>query len=102
MDNQNCTVDDYFGPWEVRVRLFENAKRMGKKVFLIGEEYTAKTCFQCGKFGEKISKIKIFKCSECAFLDDRDVHAAFNIFLEFMKHHSGDLWVAGKALNASA
>ena len=73
-----------------RMRLIETADRMGKNVYVVGEEYTTKTCCCCGTINENVGSKKVFQCvnPQCGFVGDRDVHAAFNIFLKFLKETS--------------
>ena len=76
------------GHAKFRERLIETADRMGKNVFVVTEEYTSKTCCNCGALHQKLGGNKLFKCPGCGFTADRDIHAAFNIFLKFLKETS--------------
>lgn len=77
-----------------RKRLIETADRMGKNVYVVGEEYTTKTCCCCGTINENVGSKKVFHCvnSQCGFVGDRDVHAAFNILLKFLKETSSTVF----------
>lgn len=57
-------------------------------MFMVTEEYTSKTCCNCGALHQKLGGNKLFKCPGCGFTADRDIHAAFNIFLKFLKETS--------------
>ena len=81
------------GHAKFRERLLDVASRRGKNVFICSEEYTTKTCCSCGKMNESIGGSKTFKCKTCGFTEDRDIHAAFNIFLKFMKENSATIVV---------
>lgn len=49
----------------------------------ITEEYTSKTCGKCGKINN-IGSNKIYTCSSCNLIIDRDVNGARNILLKRM------------------
>jgi putative transposase len=78
------------GHAKFREILIQTADRMGKNVFVVTEEYTSKTCCNCSALHQKLGGNKRFKCprSGCGFHADRDIHAAFNIFLKFLKETS--------------
>jgi hypothetical protein len=46
------------------------------------EEYTTKTCGNCGKLHNNIGSSKVFKCPNCEYEADRDHNAARNIMLK--------------------
>lgn len=54
---------------------------------------------KCGKINENISGKKMCKCDNCRFRENRDLHAAVQIFFKFLKQHSGNLRVIGKITN---
>jgi IS605 OrfB family transposase len=66
----------------LRQRLFYKASISQKKVILVKEHYTTKTCSNCGSLNEEIGNSKIFRCSNCQLLADRDINAAKNILLK--------------------
>lgn len=57
-------------------------ERTGGRVIECGEHYTTKTCSRCGRINRNIKAQKIFMCSQCNLVCDRDVNAARNIFLK--------------------
>ena len=79
------------GHAKFREILTQTAERMGKNVFAVGEEYTTKTCCNCGVLHETLGGNKTFACKSCGFTADRDIHAAFNIFLKFLKETSASI-----------
>ena len=81
------------GHAKFRERLLDVAARRGKNVFVVSEEYTSKTCCSCGALNANLGSSKTFTCNVCDFVAPRDVHAAFNIFLKFMKENSAILVV---------
>jgi putative transposase len=48
-----------------RQRLISSANRMGKKVYVVGEEYSSKTCGSCLQIDEHLGGKKIYKCPHC-------------------------------------
>jgi putative transposase len=79
------------GHAKFRTILIQTAERMGKNVFVVSEEYTSKTCCNCGALHQKLGGSKRFRCAECGFQADRDIHGAFNIFLKFLKETSASI-----------
>lgn len=63
-------------------RLVYKASVYQKKVVLVKEHFTTKTCSNCGWQNKEIGSSKIFKCLECNLGADRDSNAAKNIFLK--------------------
>ena len=50
------------------------------------EEYTSKTCGECGAIHRNLGSKKIFKCPQCGYEADRDFNGARNILI---KHLTG-------------
>jgi transposase len=48
------------------------------------EQFTTKTCGNCGCINENVGSNKIFKCDKCNLIADRDFHAARNILIKFL------------------
>jgi transposase len=65
-------------------------KSEGTQLFLVGEEYTTKTCGCCGEINSGVGSSKTFKCSGCGLESDRDFHAARNIVIKTMTQHGDD------------
>lgn len=73
-----------WGHYEFKMRLLSKAVGRGTRVYLVGEEYTTKSCGQCGLINDDIEGSETFWCDGCGLKGvDRDVHAARNIL---MKH----------------
>ena len=58
------------------------AKLNGNKLIICTEEFTSKTCGKCGTLNEKLNGKKIFSCSKCGYIEDRDINGARNILLK--------------------
>ena len=48
------------------------------------EEFTSKTCGQCGKINDKLGSSKTFSCGACGFRSDRDFNGARNIMIRHL------------------
>jgi transposase len=57
----------------------------GTRVLRGTEAYTSKTCGRCGVLNETLGGSVVFTCPACGLSADRDVHAARNIYLRFLK-----------------
>ncbi len=53
-------------------------------VELVTEEYTSKTCPECGYIHKTLGGNKTFKCPQCHYTCDRDAHGSRNIFLKWL------------------
>lgn len=61
------------------------------KVIMCDEEYTTKTCGQCGALND-VGSNETFRCAHCDALPaDRDGHAARNILLRYMSKQNIDI-----------
>jgi putative transposase len=62
--------------------LFKATEYPGVQVKVGTEEYTSKTCGNCGVIHQKLGGNKRFKCPSCGWVCDRDVNGARNIMLK--------------------
>jgi len=58
-----------------------------RKVVIVNESYTSKTCGSCGEINGNLGSSKIFKCNKCEFICDRDINGARNVFLKLLSDH---------------
>ena len=65
---------------DFRNKLIYYAKSKLRKLVLVTEEYTTKTCGQCGT-EHNVGSAKVFSCS-CGYEMDRDIHGARNICIK--------------------
>ena len=68
--------------YDFKQRLLQKAKMCEANVYIMGEEYTTKTCTNCMQINERIGGNKVFYCSKCQVKVDRDLGGARNIFLK--------------------
>lgn len=68
--------------YSFRQRLLHKASLSGTTVHVVGEEYTSKTCSNCGWLHDRLGGSKVFCCQRCGLKGDRDGLAARNIFLK--------------------
>jgi len=65
--------------------LVEKGTKLGSEVLIIGEEYTSKTCSNCGTLENKLGNKDILKCKSCGLCIDRDTNGARNILIKHLK-----------------
>ena len=52
-----------------------------KKLYIVNEDYTSKTCTNCGQLND-IKTLEIYKCKECNLMIDRDINGSRNIMIK--------------------
>jgi len=67
--------------YKFRTKLKSKAKEKNVKVYEFTEPYTSKTCGKCGKINYDLEGSRIFNCSNCDLITDRDINGSRNIFL---------------------
>ena len=60
--------------YRFKQRVIFKARQFGKKVVIVNEAYTSKTCSCCGWIHQKLGGSKRFKCQDCRSIMDRDVN----------------------------
>ena len=68
-----------------------SARFIDRKVHVVEERYTSKTCSCCGWIDHNLGSAKIFKCqrSGCGRVMDRDSNASLNILLKHVERYVG-------------
>jgi putative transposase len=74
---------DYLGFYQFRQRLVRKGAQRGCAVYIVGEEYTTKTCTRCGVLNAVGGK-KIYTCASCGLVAPRDICGARNILLKHL------------------
>ncbi len=57
-------------------------KKHGSKLVIVDESYTTKTCGMCGFIKDNVGSDKTYRCDQCNYQMDRDIHGARNILLK--------------------
>jgi len=70
-----------FSFFQFKERLKWKCSLYGKKVMIVDESYTSKTCGSCGCLNN-IKGSELFICSNCNCIIDRDCNGARNIFIK--------------------
>ena len=68
--------------------LIKLAKKSHKKVYIVDESFTTKTCSFCGKFNRDMTTEKVYTCEHCQETFHRDSNAAKNILLKGIMHET--------------
>ena len=68
--------------YKFRNKLENMCKIRGNKFKIITEEYTSKTCTDCGKINKNLGGKEDFKCEKCGLIIDRDINASRNICIK--------------------
>jgi putative transposase len=74
---------DYLGFYQFKQRLIRKGAQRGCAVYIVGEEYTTKTCTRCGVLNAVGGK-KTYSCASCGLSAPRDVCGARNILLKHL------------------
>ncbi|MFM2394371.1 MAG: Heterosigma akashiwo virus 01 [Bacteroidota bacterium] len=81
--NKKLNRDIYtYSHYKFKVRLENTFKVLRKKVIIVTEEFTSKTCGNCGILNNNLGSNKIFQCDNCNLKIDRDYNGARNILLK--------------------
>ncbi len=75
----------------LQTRFYEFSKRLKYKCEktktnfkMVNEMYTSKTCSLCGNYNDKLKGEKVYNCSKCNCLMDRDINGCRNILMKYM------------------
>ena len=56
------------------------------EVYIVTEDYTTKTCTNCGVLND-VQGLKKIECKSCKLKYDRDINGARNIFIKIENKH---------------
>ena len=62
-------------------KLLFKCNQYNKRFILVTEEYTSKTCTNCGDIND-VKGNEIYKCFNCGIEIDRDINGSRNIFIK--------------------
>ena len=71
-----------WGHYRFRQGLIHKARQCGRKVVVVDESFTSKTCSSCGFIKSNLGASKVFRCDQCKCVMDRDANGAKNIFVK--------------------
>jgi putative transposase len=63
-------------------RLAYKSEKNGNNFHLINENYTSKTCSDCGNYNNTLGCLDTFLCKKCNLIIDRDYNGARNIYVK--------------------
>lgn len=66
------------------VKLKYKCKKNGKKLYVVDESYTSKTCTLCGQMND-VGGSEVYECKGCGNKVDRDVNGSRNILIKNLK-----------------
>ena len=72
--------------YDFKTMMLNRSSRMNSNVYIVGEEYTSKTCTNCMSMHPNLGGNKTYKCNSCGLNIDRDLSGSRNIFLKNMSH----------------
>jgi putative transposase len=70
-----------FSFYSFKEKLIWKCSTYGKKLIIVDESYTSRTCGKCGTLSD-IKGQEVFECHKCGLITDRDINGARNIFLK--------------------
>jgi putative transposase len=62
------------------MKLHEMKVKYNNKINEIDEYMTSKKCCECKNIKRNLKSEKIYKCSKCKLIIDRDINASLNIY----------------------
>jgi putative transposase len=68
--------------YQFQMKMKYQCEKWQRKLMIVNESYTSKTCTRCGEQNNKLKGSKVFKCNKCNLLIDRDINGARNIFIK--------------------
>ena len=70
--------------YKFQMKLKFKCEEYQRELFIVTEEYTSKTCGNCGYIKDNLGSNKTFKCNNCKIIIDRDLNASRNILIKNM------------------
>lgn len=70
--------------YSFQMKLKYKCEALGRKMMIVNESYTSKTCGNCGHIDNKLGSKKEYECLECGYKIDRDINGARNILLKHL------------------
>lgn len=76
--------------YQFKIRLGQKCEERGCILVLGTEEYTSKTCTQCGEINSSLGSSEMFECPSCSLKIDRDVNGARNIMIKMIMEKTNE------------
>ena len=73
-----------FSFYKFKEKLKYKCSVYGKKLYIVDESFTSKTCGSCGSMNDMKGK-EVYKCKSCGLEVDRDINGSRNILLKHIK-----------------
>lgn len=74
--------------YKFKEKLKSQCLRKNRKLHIVSEAFTTKTCPTCGQLND-IKSEKIYRCLPCTYELDRDIHGSRNILIRFLSMTGG-------------
>lgn len=74
-----------FSTYKFKQRLAWKCSLYGKRLIIVDESWTSRTCGLCGLVKDNLGTSEVFECSRCKVPLDRDMAASRNILLKNLK-----------------
>ena len=71
--------------YRFRMKLEQMSIKWNNKIIIIDEYLTSKTCCKCKNIKYNLGDNKIYDCSNCNLIIDRDINASINIYNDINK-----------------
>ena len=85
LSSKTCRAMYTWSHYAFKQRLLDmSQKYTHKKVLIVNEAYTTRTCGKCFTVNNNVGVSKVFSCPQCGLQSDRDIHAARNILLRYV------------------
>ena len=81
---QTKRLMNMFSFYKFKEKLKYKCSVYGKKLYIVDESFTSKTCGSCGSMNDMKGK-EVYKCKSCGLEVDRDINGSRNILLKHIK-----------------
>ena len=69
--------------YKFRMRLGSKCEMTNRTMINTTEEFTSKTCSNCGNLKNDLGASEIYRCNSCKLIFERDVNGSRNIFIKY-------------------
>ena len=71
-----------FGYGKFIERLGNKCRLLGKRMMMVDEHWTSKSCSLCSKIDHNLGSSKVYDCKSCGLNVDRDINGSINILMK--------------------